>query len=98
MRSHRLRKIAHADFALPRRKRIRVQVGEGDGPAGVDAHLRGFTLRRTPEARKFEGAATIARILCAADLRLATCHSHCGRWDLRPRRGREPGRCRISWC
>src|SRR6266849_7017579 len=38
MRSRWLRKIVHADFALPRRKRIRVQVGEGDGPAGVDTH------------------------------------------------------------
>ncbi|MCU1241026.1 MAG: hypothetical protein JWO71_1752 [Candidatus Acidoferrum typicum] len=42
-----LGKIAHADFALAGGKRIGLEVGEGNGAGGVDAHLGGFTVRRS---------------------------------------------------
>src|SRR5882762_1446123 len=50
-----LGKIADADFALAGGERVRLEVGEGDGAGGVDAHLRGFTVRRTLEGRKLKG-------------------------------------------
>src|SRR5216683_2139596 len=52
IRGGSLRKVAEVDFALPRGERVSMNCAEGDGMNGIDAHGKGFTLRRSPPQRK----------------------------------------------
>src|SRR4029077_7484879 len=57
----RFGEIADVDLALAGGERIGMKVGEGDGAGGVDAHLGGFTVRRTLERCKSKGTRAIGQ-------------------------------------